>query len=38
MAKTEQADGKNADAVTLAKKIEAAQTSEITKMKHMLNR
>lgn len=38
MAKTEQADGKNADAVALAKKIEAAQTTEIAKMKDMLKR
>ena len=36
MAKTEQAHGKNADAVDLAKKIEAAQTAEIAKMKNML--
>ena len=36
MSKTEQAHGKNADAVALAKKIEAAQTAEIAKMKTML--
>jgi uncharacterized protein (DUF305 family) len=38
MAKTEQADGQNADAVALAKKIEAAQTTEIAQMKDMLKR
>ena len=36
MAKTEQADGKNADAVALAKKIEADQTAELAQMKDML--
>lgn len=36
MAKTEQADGKNADAVALAKKIEADQTAEIAVMKDLL--
>lgn len=36
MARSEQADGKNADAVALAKKIEAAQTTEIATMKAML--
>lgn len=36
MAKTEQAKGKNADAKALAKKIEAAQTTEIAEMKKML--
>lgn len=36
MAKTEQVDGKNADAVALAKKIEADQTAEIAQMKDML--
>jgi uncharacterized protein (DUF305 family) len=36
MAKTEQANGKNADAVALAKKIEADQTAEIAEMKHLL--
>lgn len=36
MAKTEQADGKNPDAVTLAKKIEADQTAEIAVMKDLL--
>ena len=38
MAKTEQAKGKNADAKALAKKIEAAQTTEIAEMKKMLAR
>ena len=37
MAKTEQKDGKNADAVALAKKIEAAQMTEIAEMKKLLN-
>lgn len=36
MARTEQAKGKNPDAVELAKKIEAAQTKEIAQMKQML--
>lgn len=36
MAKSEQVDGKNADAVALAKKIEADQTAEIAQMKVML--
>ena len=36
MAKTEQTDGKNADAVALAKKIEADQTAEIAEMKQLL--
>jgi uncharacterized protein (DUF305 family) len=36
MAKTEQADGKDPDAVTLAKKIEADQTAEIAVMKDLL--
>ena len=36
MAKTEQANGKNADAVALAKKIEADQTAEIAQMKQLL--
>lgn len=36
MAKTEQKDGKNPDAVALAKKIEADQTAEITDMKKLL--
>ena len=36
MAKTEQATGKNVDAVALAKKIEAAQTAEISQMKSIL--
>ena len=38
MARTEQADGKKADLVALAKKIEAAQTAEIAQMKDLLNR
>ena len=37
MAKTEQAKGKHPDAEALAKKIEAAQTTEIAAMKKMLN-
>lgn len=37
MAKTEQAQGKNAAAVNLAKSIEASQTAEIAKMRQMLN-
>lgn len=36
MAKAEQVDGKNTDAVELAKKIEADQTAEIAQMKDML--
>jgi uncharacterized protein (DUF305 family) len=36
MAKTEQTDGKNPDAVALAKKIEADQTAEITQIKQLL--
>ncbi|EAQ5978266.1 DUF305 domain-containing protein [Salmonella enterica subsp. enterica serovar Senftenberg] len=36
MAETEQTDGKNADAIALAKKIEADQTAEIAQMKDML--
>ena len=36
MAMTEQSDGENADAVALAKKIEAAQTAEIAHMKDLL--
>jgi uncharacterized protein (DUF305 family) len=36
MAKTEQANGKSADAVALAKKIEADQTAEIAQMKQLL--
>ena len=36
MAKTEQADGQNLDAVALAKKIEADQTAEIAVMKDLL--
>ena len=36
MAKTEQADGKNADAVALAKKIEADQSAELAQMRDML--
>lgn len=35
MAKTEQKDGKDPDAVTLAKKIKADQTAEITDMKKL---
>ena len=38
VARTEQADGKNADSVALAKKIEVAQTTEIAQMKDLLNR
>ena len=37
MARTEQRRGKNADAVALAKKIEADQTAEIAEMKRMLS-
>ena len=36
MAKTEQSDGKNADAVALAKRIEVDQTAEIATMKDLL--
>lgn len=36
MAKTEQADGKNPDAVALAKKIKADQTAEIAHMQDLL--
>ena len=36
MARTEQADGQNPDAVALAKKIEDAQSAEIATMKNML--
>lgn len=36
MAKTEQKDGKNSDAVALAKKIEADQSAEIADMKKLL--
>ncbi len=36
MAKTEQADGKNAGAVAVAKKIEADQTTELAQTKDML--
>ncbi len=36
MAKTQQANGKNADAVALAKKIEADQMAEIAQMKQLL--
>lgn len=37
MAQTEQADGKNADAKALAKKIETDQTAEISEMQKLLN-
>jgi uncharacterized protein (DUF305 family) len=37
MARTEQADGKNADAIALAQQIEQAQTGEIATMQGMLN-
>jgi uncharacterized protein (DUF305 family) len=37
MARTEQADGKNADALALAKKIEADQTAEIDTMNRLLD-
>jgi uncharacterized protein (DUF305 family) len=37
MAKTEQSDGKNPDAVALAKQIEADQNTEITQMQDLLN-
>ncbi len=36
MAKAEQSDGQNPDAVALAKKIEAAQTAEISQMQERL--
>lgn len=36
MARTEQADGENPDAVSLAKKIEDAQTTEIAQMQDLL--
>ena len=36
MAKTQQAEGRNADAVTLAKKIEADQSAELAQMRDML--
>ena len=36
MAKTEQADGKNPDAIALAKKIEEAQTAEIATMRDLI--
>jgi uncharacterized protein (DUF305 family) len=36
MAKTEQSDGQSSDAVALAKRIESAQTAEISKMQEML--
>lgn len=36
MAKTEQADGQNSDAITLAEQIEEAQTTEITTMNDLL--
>jgi uncharacterized protein (DUF305 family) len=36
MAKTEQQDGKNPDAIGLAEQIETAQTAEITLMKSLL--
>lgn len=36
MAKSEQANGKNADAVALAKKIEADQTAELAQMQDLL--
>lgn len=36
MAKTEQSDGKNADAIALAEQIESAQTAEITTMQALL--
>lgn len=36
MAMTEQADGRNPDAIALAEKIEKAQTAQVTKMKSML--
>jgi uncharacterized protein (DUF305 family) len=36
MAKTEQSDGKSADAIALARQIESAQTNEITTMQGLL--
>ena len=36
MAKTEQSDGKNADAIALAEQIESAQTAGITTMQGLL--
>jgi len=36
MARTEQANGKNTDAIALAKQIEAAQTAEIATMRQLL--
>jgi len=36
MARTEQANGKNTDAIALAKQIEAAQTAEIATMPQLL--
>jgi len=36
MAGTEQANGRNADAITLAKQIETAQTAEISVMERLL--
>jgi uncharacterized protein (DUF305 family) len=36
MARTEQANGKNADAIALATQIEAAQTAEIETMRKLL--
>jgi len=36
IAKIEQSDGKNADAVALARKIEADQTTEIAQMRQLL--
>jgi len=38
MAKDEQSNGKNPDAIALAKSIESAQTTEITKMQGMLQK
>lgn len=37
MAKTEQSQGTNADAVALAKKIEGDQTTEIARMRRLLD-
>ena len=36
MAKTEQSDGKNADAIALAEQIDSGQTAEITAMQGLL--
>jgi uncharacterized protein (DUF305 family) len=36
MARTEQANGQNADAIALARQIESAQTNEISVMKRLL--